>query len=170
MSSSGDSSSSKSLMWMMLALFAGLGVMLGGGLFLAKGLLNSMGLAAASSSKNTLRTPVGSFRLEKADQVGPGLPVYPRSSLQLPGTDSTGQVIQEAQDGVSAVTYHTTDDRDFVTSWYAEHLSPEFAKHDPKDRPVPEAFGVLRIADDDEAFLAQRGDNLRAVTLASDAG
>src|SRR5271156_5598979 len=125
---SGDSSSSKSLMWMMLALTVGLGAMLGGGLFIANTLLHSMGLAAATSNKNTLRTPIGSFRVESQDQIGPGLPVYPRATLQMPRSDSTGEAIQEAQEGVSAVTYHTTDDRDAVDTWYAQHLSTEYTR------------------------------------------
>jgi hypothetical protein len=167
-SSSGDSSASKSLMWMMLALFAGLGVMLAGGLFLANGLLHSMSMAASSTNKNTLRTPMGSFRLEKQDQVGPGLPVYPRSSLRLPGTDNTSAAMQQAQDGIASVTYQTQDDRDAVSNWYGEHLSPEFTRHDSTERPLPEPFGAVPVADGDIAFLAERAGNLRAVTLSAD--
>jgi hypothetical protein len=167
-STSGDSSSSKSLMWMMLALFAGLGVMLGGGLFLANGLLHSMGMAAAGTNKNTLRTPMGSFRLEKQDQVGPGMPVYPRASLRLPGTDNAGAAIQQAQDGITTVTYQTQDDRDAVSNWYGEHLSPEFTRHDSTERPLPEPYGAVPVSDGDITFLAERGGNLRAVTLAAD--
>jgi len=169
-SSPGDASSSKSLMWMMLALAAGLGVMLGGGLFIANTLLHSMGLAAATNNRNTLRTPMGSFRLEKQDQIGPGLPVYPRGSLQLPGSDSTGEAIQRAQEGITAVTYHTADDREAVDSWYVQHLSPEYTRHDASERPLPEAFRTLPVADGDISFLAERGNNIRGVTLSQDSG
>ena len=62
-SSAGRCASSKSLMWMMVALFAGFGVMLAGGLFLANHLARTMGLAAASGTKNTVRTPIGAFRM-----------------------------------------------------------------------------------------------------------
>jgi len=155
-------------MWMMLALTAGLGVMLGGGLFIANGLLHSMSLAAANNNKNVLRTPIGSFRVEKEGQIGPGLPVYPRSSLQLPGTDSTGQALQQAQEGVATVTYYTADDRDAVDSWYAQHLSPEYTRHDASERPLPEHFRMVRVADGDIAFLAERGNNIRALTLSQD--
>ena len=169
-SSSGDSSSSKSLMWMMLALTAGLGVMLGGGLFIANTLLHTMGLAAASGNRNTVRTPIGSFRVEKQNQIGPGLPVYPRSSLQLPGADATEQVVQDAQNGITSVTYHSADDRDAVDAWYSQHVSTEFSRHDGSERPLPDAYHVVRVADGDISFLAERGGNIRAVVLSQDAG
>ena len=86
-SSSGNSSSSKSLMWMMIGLFTGIGVLLAGGLFVASRVVRSMGLSAASA-KDTVRTPGGSFRMEKETQVGPGLPVYPRSSLIVPDDEA----------------------------------------------------------------------------------
>ncbi len=153
----------------MVALTAGLGVMLGGGLFIANTLLHSMGLAAATGNKNIVRTPIGSFRVQKMDQLGPGLPVYPRASLELPGSDSTGQAIQDAQDGLTTVTYHSTDERDAIDSWYTQHLSTEFTRHEGNDRPLPEAFRAIRVADGDIAFLAERGSNIRALTLTQDA-
>ncbi|HME12562.1 MAG TPA: hypothetical protein VKF79_06870 [Candidatus Acidoferrum sp.] len=168
-SSSGDSSSSKSLMWMMVALTAGLGVMLGGGLFIANTLLHSMTLAVATGNKNTVRTPIGSFRLQKQDQIGPGLPVYPRASMQMPGSDSAGQIIQDAQDGITAVTYYSADDRDAIDNWYAQHLSTEFSRHDASERPLPEAFRAVRVTDGDITFLAARGNNIRALTLSQEA-
>ena len=101
--SAGNSSSSKSLMFMTLALFAGFGVMLGGGLFIAKRLAETMGLAAATGSKDTVRTPIGAFRMEKEDQVGPGLPVYPRSSLEVPSDVATGKALSDSKNGVTVV-------------------------------------------------------------------
>ncbi|MGA2813662.1 MAG: hypothetical protein ABSG16_19845 [Candidatus Acidiferrum sp.] len=168
-SSSGDSSSSKSLMWMMLALTVGLGVMLGGGLFIANTLLHSMSLAAATGNKNVVRTPIGSFRVQKQNQNGPGLPVYPRSSLQLPGTDSAGQIVQDAHEGLTEVTYRSADDREAIDAWYSQHLSAEFSRHDASERPLPEAFRAVRVADGDIAFLAERGNNIRALTLSQEA-
>jgi hypothetical protein len=167
---SDSSSSSKSLMFMMLALAAGLGVMLGGGLFIANTLLHSMGLAVAHNNKNTVRTPIGSFRMEGQNQIGPGLPVYPRASLELPSSDTTGQAMQQAQEGVITATYHTEDDRDAVETWYAQHLSPEYTRHDGSERPLPEAFRILPVGDGDISFLAERGSNIRAITLSADAG
>lgn len=168
-SSAGNSSSSRSLMWMMVALFTGLGVMMGGGLFLASRLVRAMGLAAATGGKDTVHTPIGSFRLEKEDQVGPGLPVYPRSSLELPGDDATGTVLREAQNGIATATYHTTDARDFVDGWYAKHLSPDFTRHDAGEKPQPDIFHEVRVSEDDIAFLAERGGKVRIVRLSTDA-
>jgi hypothetical protein len=169
-SGSGDSSSSKSLMWMMLALTAGLGVMLGGGLFIANTLLHSMGLAAANTNRSTVRTPIGSFRLEGQEQIGPGLPVYPRALLQLPGGDSTGQAMQQAQEGITTVTYHSSDEREVIDSWYTQHLSTEYTRHDATEHQLPEVFHAVPVGDGDISFLAQRGSNIRAVILSADTG
>jgi hypothetical protein len=162
---SDNSSSSKSLMWMMLALFAGLGVMLGGGLLMANRLARTMGLAAATGTPNTVRTPIGAFRMEKEDQVGPGLPVYPRSSLVLPGEEDTSKALANAKSGIMVVSYHTEDTREFVEEWYVKHLSPEFTRHDGSEKSLPEAFHDIHLADGEIAFLAERNSNVRAVTL-----
>jgi hypothetical protein len=167
-SSSGNSSSSRTLMWMTVALFTGFGVMMGGGLFLASRLVRAMGMAAATKTKDTVHTPIGNFRLEKEDQVGPGLPVYPRSSLELPGDDATGAALREAQNGVVTATYHTVDARDFVDRWYGEHLSPEFTRHEPDEKPQPELFRDVRVSENDIAFLAERGGQVRIVSLSVD--
>jgi hypothetical protein len=166
--SAGNSSSSKSLMFMTLALFAGFGVMLGGGLFIAKRLAQTMGLAAATGNKDTVRTPIGAFRMEKEDQVGPGLPVYPRASLEVPGDVATGKALSDSKNGVTVVTYHTDDAREFVESWYMKHLSPEFSRHQGSESTFPEAFRNVTIDAGDIAFLAERSNNARAVTLSQD--
>jgi hypothetical protein len=166
--SAGNSSSSKSLMFMTLALFGGFGVMLGGGIFIAKSLAQTMGLAAATGSKDTVRTPIGAFRMEKEDQVGPGLPVYPRASLEVPGEVATGKALSDSKNGVSVVTYHTDDTREFVEGWYMKHLSPEFSRHEGSEKTFPEAFHNVSIDIGDIAFLAERNNNARAVTLSQD--
>jgi hypothetical protein len=166
--SGGDSSSSKSLLWMTVALFAGFGVLLGGGLFMASHLVRSLGLAAATG-KNTLRTPAGGFRMEREDQVGPGLPVYPHSSLELPANDSTGKELQDAKEGVATVTYRSTDDRGLVEDWYSQHLSTEFTRHASTEQPFSVPFQDVHVADGDIAFLAARGNNIRVITLSADA-
>jgi hypothetical protein len=166
--STGDSSTSKSLLWMTVALFAGFGVLLGGGLFMASHLVRSLGLAAATG-KNTLRTPSGGFRMEKENQIGPGLPVYPRSSLEVPGNDATSQILQDAKDGLATVTYVSTDDRDAVEAWYVEHLSPEYTRHAADEQPFAAPFQDVHVSAGDIAFLAERGDQIRVVDLTTDA-
>jgi hypothetical protein len=166
---SGNSSSSKSLMWMMIGLFIGLAVLLAGGLFLASRVVRSMGLSAASA-RDTVRTPGGSFRLEKETEVGPGLPVYPRSSLVVPDDDAAAAAIKQAQNGIQISTYHTTDTRDFVDEWYSKHLSPEFTRRDAGDKPVPAIFSDARVSDSDIAFVAEREQMVRIVALSLDSG
>jgi hypothetical protein len=168
-STSGNSSSSKSLMWMMIGLFTGLAILLAGGLFLASRVVRSMGLSAASA-KDTVRTPGGSFRLEKETEVGPGLPVYPRSSLIVPDDAAAAAAVKQAQSGIETSTYHTTDTRNFVDEWYSKHLSPEFTRRDAGDRPVPAIFSDTRVSDNDIAFVAEREQMVRIVALSLDSG
>lgn len=168
-STSGNSSSSKSLMWMMVALFAGLGALLAGGLFIASRVVRSMGLASASA-KDTVRTPEGSFRVEKDTLAGPGLPVYPRASLIVPGESSATADMKEAQSGIETSTYHTTDSREFVDDWYSKHLSPDFTRHDAGQKPLPDIFREARVSEDDVAFVAERNQKVRVVALSLDSG
>jgi hypothetical protein len=168
-SSSGNSSSSKSLMWMMIALYAGLALLLAGGLFVASRVVRSMGLTAANAV-NTVRTPGGSLRLEKEGQVGPGLPVYPRSSLIVPDDSTAAIAVKQAQNGIEISTYHTTDTRDFVDEWYGKHLSPEFTRRDSADKPVPAIFSDARVSDNDIAFVAEREQMEGIVALSIDSG
>ena len=168
-STSGNSSSSKSLMWMMIALFAGLAVLLAGGLFVASRVIRSMGLTAANAM-NTVRTPGGSLRLEKEGEMGPGLPVYPRSSLVLPDDSTAATAVKQARNGIETSMYHTTDTRDFVDEWYGKHLSPEFTRRDAGDKPVPTIFSDVRVSDNDIAFVAERGQTVGIVALSLDSG
>lgn len=165
--STGDSSA-KSLLWMTLALFAGFGVLLGGGLFMASHLVHSLGLAAATG-KNTLRTPEGGFRMERTGEVGPGLPVYPNTSLELPANDDTVKVLQDARNGVAVVTYRSTDDRSVVEDWYVQHLGAEYTRHSGSEQPFAEPFQDVHVAEGDIAFLAVRNENIRVVELSTDA-
>lgn len=153
---------------MMVAMFLGLSVLLGGGLFLTNRMVRSVGLSAATN-KDTIRTPAGSMLLEKQDSVGPGLPVYPNASLILPNEKATAEAIQERKSGVSTVSYKTRDTRATVDLWYSQHLGSEFVRHDAGDRPLPEIFLDARVSDSDIAFFAQRGRQVRIVTLSLDA-
>jgi len=168
-SSSGSSSSSKSLMWMMIGLFTGLGILLASGLFVASRVVGSMGLSAARV-KDTVRTPGGSFRLEKETAVGPGLPVYPGSSLMVPDEAAAVAAVKQAQSGIETATYHTNETRDFVDEWYSKHLSPEFTRRDAGEKPVPAVFSEVQVSDNDIAFVAERGQMVRIVALSVDSG
>jgi hypothetical protein len=168
-STSGNSSSSKSLMWMMIALFAGLAVLLAGGLFVASRVIRSMGLTAANAM-NTVRTRGGSLRLEKEGEMGAGLPVYPRSSLIVPDDSTAATAVKQARDGIETSTYHTTDTRDYVDEWYGKHLSPAFTRRDAGDKPVPAIFSSAQVSDSDIAFVAERGQTVGIVALSVDSG
>jgi hypothetical protein len=163
-SASGDSSSSKSLMFMTIAVFLGLSCLLAGGLFFANRVVRSIGLVAATS-RDTIHTPAGSFRIEKQTDVGPGLPVYPNTEMVLPTERAAAAAIQARKNGISSVTYQTPDTRDEVEEWYVKHLGPEFARHDGSEKTLPEIFRDVRVSDGDVAFLAERGRQVRIVSL-----
>jgi hypothetical protein len=165
--SAGGASSSKSLMWMMIAFFGGLAVLTAAGLFVASRAVRSMGLQAAGAM-DSIKTPRGTFRLEQEKQVGPGLPVYPRASLIVPDDATAAAAVKQAQKGIEVAAYESPDARDFVVSWYAEHLSPEFARHDPGEKREGSFYADARVSDSDVVFVAQRDQKVRVVALSAD--
>jgi hypothetical protein len=165
-SSSDSAPSSKSLLFMMIAMTCGFCILLGVGLLMASRVIGALGLRAGSD-KTTVRTPLGEFRVEKATEVGPGLPVYPASTLVLPGAAAHLSAGDDRPQVISS-TYHTNSSREYVANWYVEHLSPEFARQDAGPKKLPEAFRDSRISDDDVAFVGERGEQVRVVALAID--
>jgi hypothetical protein len=166
-STSGGAPSSKSLLFMMLAMTCGFCILLGGGLLMASRVIQALGLREASD-KGTVRSPVGDYRLEKASAVGPGLPVYPQSTLVLPGAEAARVPAVAGQPQVVASTYHSNASREYVVNWYVEHLSPEFARQDSGTTNLPAAFQNSRISEEDVTFLGERGDQVRLVALAQE--
>jgi hypothetical protein len=149
---------------MMIAMTIGFCVLLGGGLLMASRVINALGLRAGSD-KTTVRTPLGEFRVEKAKEVGPGLPVYPAATLVLPGAAAAHLSANDDQPQVISSTYHTNSSREYVVNWYVEHLSPEFVRQDSGPKKLPDAFHDSRISEDDIAFVGERGDQVRVVAL-----
>jgi hypothetical protein len=100
------------------------------------------------------------------------LPVYPAATLVLPGAAEARLAVNEdpnqAQNQVVTSTYHTNSSREFVATWYAEHLSPEFARQDAGPKKLPDALRDSHISNDDIAFIGERGDQIRAVSLTAD--
>jgi hypothetical protein len=167
-SGSGGAPSSKSLLFMMVAMTCGGCVLLGGGLLMTSRLINTLGLRN-SSDRSTVRTPIGEYRVEKAQQVGPGLPVYPQASLVLPGNEAAhvpDATPEEAQ--IVSSSYHSSSSRDYVATWYVEHLSPEFVRQDAGPKKLPENFRDAHISDEDIAFVGERGNQVRVVALSQD--
>ena len=151
----------------MIALFCGLGVLLGGGFFVASRVLPSMAFRA-EGEKLTARTPIGDLRVEKVNEVGPGLPIYPNASLVLPGHDTLAPAPKTSLAEVQTTTYHTNDIREIVDSWYVEHLGPEFVRRDAGNSVFSDAIRGAHISDDNIAFVAERGDQVRIVALTPD--
>ena len=166
-SASDGDSSSKSLLFMMIAMTCGFCILLGGALLMTSRVINALGLRAGSD-KTTVRTPLGEFRVEKAREVGPGLPVYPAAALVLRGSADAHLPLDDDRPQVIASTYHSNASREFVANWYLEHLSPEFVRQDSGPKQLPEVFRASHISDEDIAFVGERGDQIRIVALALD--
>jgi hypothetical protein len=96
--------------------------------------------------------------------------VYPRSSLIVPDEQAAMAAVKQTQNGFNTSTYHTTDSRDFVDSWYTKHLSSEFTRHDGSEKPAPEILVNAHVSGDDVAFTAERDQMVRVVTLSVDSG
>ena len=160
----GSSSPSKSMIWMMLALFSGVAVLLGAGLFLGSRLINALRMQD-SGNKATLHTPAGDIRVQKPGEGSSGMPVYPHASLVMPGEGATPEPTVSSQFEVHATSYFTTDSRLLVEEWYGQHVSAEFVRHGPQDPPLPDQYGELHISKDDVAFTAERDNQLRVVLL-----
>lgn len=122
----------------------------------------------AEGDKTTVRTPLGDFRVEKAAEVGPGLPVYPQSTLVMPGGQALHTSLNDNQPQVLTSTYHTNSSREYVVHWYVEHLSPEFVRQDAGPKNLPGVFHESHISDDDITFVGERGDQFRAVSLTAE--
>ena len=159
-----DSSASKSLLWMMLALFGGVALLLGGGLFLASRIINALKLQD-TGTKATMHTPAGDIRVKKPGEGASGTPVYPHASLVLPHESATPEQKESSEFEVHTTSYFTTDSRLLVDEWYVQHLSADFVRHGPQDPPLPEQYNDLHIPRDDVAFAVEHGDQLRVVVL-----
>jgi hypothetical protein len=155
---------SKSLFWMMTALFLGLGALLGGAFYTASRILSVIQVPAGGDSP-AVHTAGGDFRVQRPNVVGPGLPIYPGAQLVLP-SENTGSNGYEPR--LETATYHTNDLRALVDSWYLEHLSADFVRHDAGIEPVPEPLRAAHISRGDVAFLGERGNQIRMVVLVED--
>jgi hypothetical protein len=164
----GNSYSSKSLLWMTVGLFASMGILLGGGFFLAGRVMRTAGLVATNDGK-TMHTPLGSLRIEREKERGPILPVYPGGSLIVPGNNEAVKQAVEAKSGITRTIYQANDDPDLVDKWYQDHLTAEFKRRGPGESVLPEVFAQLKIPDTTLAFVAQRKGQASVVTLAPDA-
>ena len=166
-SGSGGAPSSKSLLFMMIAMTCGFCILIGAGMFAASRIIQAMQLRSGTD-RSTVRTPIGDFRTVKAQQVGPGLPVYPQADLVIPGADSSHVSLNDAASQIVSSTYHTTASREYVVNWYMEHLSPEFTRQESGPKKLPDIFRNSHITDDDITFVGERGEQVRVVSLAAD--
>jgi hypothetical protein len=165
-SSTGENSSSTSLPWITLAAICAMGILFGAGILVSSRVLSSM-TPPPGPHNLTVHTPVADLRIEKRNEVGPGLPLYPHAALLVAGT-STSEALPTAKHPRSELTtYYTDDVPPLVDSWYLQHLGSEFVRHQVGEPGAPPELDEVRATTDSIAFLGQRGDQVRIVTLAS---
>jgi hypothetical protein len=165
---SSEGSSSKSLLWMMVALFTVIAILLGGGLFLASRVLHAFHLQE-SGGKATMRTPMGDIHVEKANEVGPSMPVYSGSILVMPhDDDGKAGAPPSAEFAIQTAAYYTPDSGSFVENWYREHLGSEFTWHAANEEPRFELLGKAGVSTGSGAFVAERGEQVRIVAIEED--
>jgi len=166
-SASDGASSSKSLLFMMIAMTCGFSILLGGALLMTSRVIMRSD-SAAGSDKTTVRTPLGEFRVEKAREVGPRPARYPAAALVLRGSADAHVPLDDDRPQVMASITTRRRPANSSASWYLEHLSPEFARQDSGPKKLPPALRDSQISDDDIAFVGERGDQVRAVSLATE--
>jgi hypothetical protein len=164
---SASDSSFKSFPWMKLALFGGLALLVGGGIYMTSRLGSALQFHPAGTEA-TARTAEGDWRVERPSEVGPALPVYPEASLVLGGRGGIPTGPKHNQSEVYTTIYHSTDPSEFVNDWYLKHLGPEFAANSGADRQIPGILLDASISGKDTTFVGERGDQVRIVAIATD--
>jgi hypothetical protein len=164
--SGSGSSYSSYLFWMMVALVCAVGIILGVAFHLSSRLLFSMAPPSGADSL-TAHTRTADFRVEKLNDIGPGLPLYPHAVLLLPGTNAGEAMPQKPRVRLQTTTYYTEDIRELVDSWYLQHLGAEFVRHSAGDPQAPGELTDVAVPADSIVFIGKRGDQVRMVTLTS---
>lgn len=165
---SSGSSSSKSLMWMTAALFAGMAVLLVGGLFLATRVVRSLGIRNSLGS-GSVQTQRGTYRLEREREVGPPVPMYPHAALVVPGDDAAEQSVKDGESGITRVIYQSEDSRDFIDKWYQDRLPQGFERHD-SEAPRTKEMLIAGVPDKAIAYDAIKGAHTRILALTENLG
>ena len=108
---------------------------------------------------------MGSLRVEQPGKTGPGLPVYPNASLEMPGDNSLADAIKDVKANMSSTLYVSPDTRGSVDQWYVQHLGQEYVRHEAGEKPFPEILALARVKEDSVSFVAERGQQVRIVSL-----
>jgi hypothetical protein len=158
---------SGSLLWMRLGLCCGLALLLAGSMFMSSRLGHALQFRA-TVNEATVRTAAGDWHVERPNEVGPGLPVYPDASLVLPGLDDPPATTKNSQAEVQTAIYYSSDSTEVVDNWYLEHLGPEFVRGNSSGWAIPDdVLSGASISNNDVAFVGERGDQIRIVAIAT---
>jgi hypothetical protein len=164
----GTGFSSNSLVGLKIVFFCGLGLVLGGGIFMASRMSHALQFSNVTSEA-TVRTTAGDWQVERPSEVGPGLPVYPDALLVLPGHGSAPAAPKNNRAEVHSSVYYSADPNDLVDNWYVEHLGSEFTHNTTTDEGgIAGILSDASVSNSHSIFVGQRGDQVRIVAIASD--
>ena len=131
----------------------------------------------AGSEKVAVRTPVGDFSVEKAEDAARRihLPLYPGASATKDAVSMKVRADMDKEPGGFTLTvakFYSTDSMDKIDTWYGKQLGSEFVRekgrvvdHDPDESGDKWAVPKLEPGGEDVVYKQERKDHLRLVAL-----
>ncbi len=132
---------------------------------------------AGDSGKVALRTPVGDFSVEKAEDAARRirLPLYPGATATEEAVSMKFRADVDDKPGgftLTVVKFYSTDSFDKIDAWYGQQLGSEFARqkgkvvdHDPGESGDKWAAVKVEPGGDDVVYKYERKDHVRLVAL-----
>ncbi len=129
------------------------------------------------AGKVALRTPVGDFSVEKAEDAARRirLPIYPSATATGDAVSMKFRAeVDNKQGGFTLTTakFYSTDSFDKIDAWYGQQLGSEFTRqkgkvvdHDPGESGDKWAALKVEPGGDDVVYKYERKDHVRVVAL-----
>ncbi len=134
------------------------------------------------AGKVALRTPVGDFSVEKAEDAARRirLPIYPGAAATEDAISMNFRAdVDNEQGGFTLTTakFYSTDAFDKVDAWYGQQLGSQFTRqkgkvidHDPGESGDKWASVKVEPGGDDVVYKYERKDHVRVVALTHKGG
>lgn len=152
------------LWWVLGLLLTALIVLTLGGLLVVRYLARNVEVIQ-SGDRVEVRSPIGNINVDKNAGDPTGLPKYPGADLFEPGASVELESPAEETVVIIAAKYRTPDELQKVDDWYREKLGTDFQREGRgMMNRKKEIFGI-EVRADDVAYVAEKNDELRIVTL-----